>query len=407
MKNFHKYLSIIQEKTIYVPGSGDIPEDNITTLKELNNFIYNQVEGSSIERPDPSDPDFYFISLGETDEILIPIRYPKTLKDLIKEVLYHKSLNFLLQYVEIKEVNSDLDAYVYRMNGSRIKKNERNDEYQVYIPQTHGSNKAQIFSIKYNKDILSLFKEIEESKSLNFLLRYRINKEPIQVLSDYIYNVNRSTIEQTDPNYPNIYIVDPSETNGTRNDMFSINYDKGINELIREVVTKGSLKFLLKYKVNDKNESSKEQNEFDKIELNTKEKSDVSNALKRLILKFDSNFIEKIDINIDKNPIIVHITTDVRGPGIDTGGGEDGEEWMDEEELEKEKELYFNVFRKGRYSLNFKKFKEKFNATEDYSEFKNNSKINCYIDFDYEEDGTVCIILYIKPESLKNSTGIL
>ena len=32
MKKFNDYLRIIQERTTFVPGSGEIPEENITTI---------------------------------------------------------------------------------------------------------------------------------------------------------------------------------------------------------------------------------------------------------------------------------------------------------------------------------------------------------------------------------------
>ena len=208
------------------------------------------IDGSAIEHSDP-DGNQYVISLGETNEKLTLIEYPGTIEELIKEVLYHKSLNFLLKYSVMWSVDY-LDVYVYRMNGSRIMQSHKNkdkQEYQIYTPKKLGGNKAQLFSIKYPKDFGTLFKEIQESQSLNFLLNYRINRNIIDELNIYLHYTNGSTIEQTDPHDPNIYIVGPSELNGTSNDLFRAKYDKGINELIREVVSEGSLMFLLKYKI--------------------------------------------------------------------------------------------------------------------------------------------------------------
>jgi len=406
MKKFNDYLKIIQERTTFVPGSGEIPEENITTIDQLDDYI-KKIDGSAIEHSDPNGNQ-YLISLGETGEILILIEYPGTTKELIEEVLYHKSLNFLLKYSITWNIEY-LNDYVKRMNGSEIMQSPENkgkQEYQIYTPKKLGGNKAQLFSIKYPKDFGTLVAEIKESQSLNFLLRYRINREIIDELDIYANYINGSSIEQNDPYDPNIYVVNASELEGTEDVLFKAKYPKSINELIREVVSKRSLEFLLKYKIDDENRSSKEQNKFDKIELTPLQKNNASSNLKGLISKLNSNFIEEVDIKLNENPINIRIITNIQGPGIDTGGGESGEEWLDDEELEKYKEIYFNRFRKI-YSSQFKKLKEKFEATENYSDFeKENSIFSSYVYLDYEENGSVSIILNIKPKSLENLINI-
>lgn len=408
MKNFNDYLRIIQERTTFVPGSGEIPEENITTIDELDDYV-RKIDGSAIEHSEP-DGNQYLISLGETDEVLILIEYPGTTEELIKEVLYHKSLNFLLKYSIMWGVEY-LSDYVQRMNGSKImqsSKNKDKQEYQIYTPKKLGGNKAQLFSIKYPKDFSTLVAEIKESQSLNFLLKYRINRNIIDELNIYLHYTNGSTIEQNDPHDPNIYIVGPSELEGTDDDLFRAKYDKGINELIREVVSKGSLMFLLKYKINDKNESLREQTKFDKIELNRAQKNKALFNLEKLIpfSEKNSDFVTRVDININENPIEIRILTNFGEQGIDHGGGEDGEEWMDDEELKKYKIMYFNRF-KRLYSSEFKTLKQKFDATEKYSDFeKQNSTFSSHISLDYEESGAVSIILKIKPTSLKSLVDI-
>ena len=118
-------------------------------------------------------------------------------------------------------------------------------------------------------------------------------------------------------------------------------------------------------------------------------------AIQKISQKISSlGFNNKIDISMYDNENMVHISipTSIRGPRIDHGGGEDGEDWLDEGELREVEDEYLGMVRR---SKQFKNLKETFKYNEDYK------KSPCSISLDYGEKGHVFIDIHCSVKNLE------